>query len=296
MEQHAASPSNISSSSPSTSNPLSRIETVAGFVSETHPAFFLQFWPADLPRAHVVYLPPFAEEMNRCRSLVVSQARQFARDGLSCSVLDFFGTGESQGDLCDASLPIWRQNIDDLLAQLRQHHECPVYLWGFRLGALLALDYLSVKPGVSNKLLLWQPVPSGSSFVTQLMRQRSASLMQKGEKPDSTAEMKQQFADGKAFEVAGYKLGGELMSAIDQLEVASMLQGSELDSNSKIFWFEHTAEAGGQPAAKAKRIIGEIQAAGAGVEVTTFTGDPVWQLNKRAACDDLLHKTRELQL
>ena len=272
------------------------IDTVAGFVTDTHPAFFLQFWPVSQPRAHVIYLPPFGEEMNRCRSLVAQQARQFARKGLSCSMLDFYGTGESQGDLCDASLPIWRQNIDDLLTQLRQRHECPVYLWGFRLGALLALDYLSQNPGVGDKLLLWQPVPSGSSFVTQLLRQRSASLMQKGEKPDGTAEMKQQLADGKAFEVAGYQLGGELMSAIDQLEVASMLQGSELDSNSKIFWFEHTAEEGGQPAAKAKRIIGEIQAAGAKVEVTTFAGDPVWQLNKRAVCDDLLHKTRELQL
>ena len=286
MEQRA-----VSLSSTTNSN-----ETIAGFVSEEHPAFFLQFWPLDPPRAHVVYLPPFGEEMNRCRSLVAAQARQFARDGLSCSVLDFFGTGESQGELCDASLPIWRQNIDDLLVQLMQRHECPVYLWGCRLGALLALDYLSIKPGASNKLLLWQPVPSGSSFVTQLLRQRSASLMQKGEKTDSADEMKRQLAAGETFEVAGYRLGGELMSAINQLEVASMLQGSGLDNDSKVFWFEHTAEDGGQPAAKSRRIIGDIQEAGAGIEVITFTGDPVWQLNKRAACDDLLHKTRELRL
>ena len=282
--------------------PANRINTVAGFVSDTHPAFVLQFWPTDLakPRAHIVFLPPFAEEMNRCRLLVSSQARQFAREGYSCSIIDFYGTGESQGDLCDASLPIWRQNIDDLLQQLLQRSQCPVYLWGCRLGALLALDYMSVRPGACEKLILWQPVSSGGTFVTQLLRQRSAAMMQKGEKSESTAEMKQQLAQGKSIEVAGYSLGGELLSGIDQLEVASMLQSMSqsgaFDKKPDIYWFEHTDEDNNVPGAKTSRIIGELQSSGANVVLTTFVGDPVWQLNKRSSCDDLLVKTRELTL
>ena len=278
------------------------IRTEAGFVDETHPAFALQFWPADLTelRAHIVFLPPFAEEMNRCRLLVSAQARQFAREGYSCSILDFYGTGESQGDLSNASLPIWRQNIDNLLQKLLQQSQCPVYLWGCRLGALLALDYMSVRPGACSKLLLWQPVSSGGTFVTQLLRQRSAAMMQKGEKSESTAEMKQQLAQGKSIEVAGYSLGGELLSGIDQLEVASMLrsmsQSDALNNKPDVYWFEHTDEDNSVPGAKTTRIIGELQAAGVNVELTTFVGDPVWQLNKRSSCDDLLIKTRELQL
>lgn len=271
-------------------------ETIAGFVGSNNPAFFLQFWPEGVPRAHVVYLPPFGEEMNRCRSLVARQARQFARGGLSCSILDYYGTGESPGDLSDATLPVWRQNIEDLLEQVLQRTRAPVVLWGCRLGALLALDYLSVKPGVSNRLLLWQPVPSGSSFVTQLLRQRSASLLQRGEKPESTAEMKRQLAAGKSIEVAGYRVGGELMTAIDQLEVASMLQGKMPDTKLEILWLEHTAEEGALPGAKASRVIEELEEKGAQLVVSTFIGDPVWQLNKRAVCDDLLKKTGELEL
>lgn len=271
-------------------------ETVAGFVGDVHPAFFLQFWPAGSPRAHMVYLPPFGEEMNRCRSLVATQARQFAREGLSCSILDFYGTGESHGDLSDASLPVWRQNVDALLEQLQKRHQCPVYLWGCRLGALLALDYHFERHGVCDKLLLWQPVNSGSTFVTQMLRQRAASMIQKGEKPESTAEMKSKLAEGKALEVAGYTIGGQLMSAIDSLEVASMLQGSVPDDKLEVFWLEHTAEEGGLPGAKAARVIGELQSAGIWAEVTTFTGDPVWQLHERAVCDELLIRTRELRL
>jgi exosortase A-associated hydrolase 2 len=271
-------------------------ETVAGFVGVDHPAFFLQFWPAGVPRAHVVYLPPFAEEMNRCRALVAEQARRFARDGLSCTLLDFYGTGESPGDLTDASLSIWRQNIDAVLEQLLLRNQCPVYLWGCRLGALLALDYLSWKPRACAKLLLWQPVVSGSAFVTQMLRQRTAALMQKGEKPESTAAMKMQLAAGKAFEVAGYKLGGTLLSAIDRAEIAALLQGDLLDNLPEIFWFEHTTDDTALPGARANRAIGQLQGAGAQVRVNTFTGDPVWQLHKRGVCDDLLLKTGRLGL
>lgn len=278
------------------SNSGTAIETVAGFIGVDHPAFFLQFWPKGVPRAHMVYLPPFAEEMNRCRSLVAEQARRFARNGLSCTLLDFYGTGESPGDLNDASLPIWRQNIDDIIEQLMQRNPCPVYLWGCRLGALLALDYLARKPGACSRLLLWQPVVSGSAFVTQMLRQRTASLMQKGETPETTAAMKLQLAAGKSFEVAGYRLGGTLLSAIDQAEIAVMLQDDMLDNNPDIFWFEHTADETTLPGARAYRAIAQLQGAGARVKVDTFSGDPVWQLHKRGVCDDLLMKTGKLAL
>lgn len=273
----------------------SNIETTAGFVGDTHPAFFLQFWPMGLPRAHVVYLPPFAEEMNRCRALVAEQARRFAREGLSCTLLDFYGTGESPGDLTDASLPIWRRNIDDILEQLLRRNPCPVYFWGCRLGSLLALDYLSWKPDASCRLLLWQPVASGSAFVTQMLRQRMASMMQKGEKPESTADMKAQLAAGKAFEVAGYKLGGTLLSAIDQTEIKA-LHGGMFANKPDIYWFEHTADEATLPGARAIRAIAQLQDAGAQVKVSTFIGDPVWQLHKRGDCDDLLMKTGKLAL
>lgn len=273
-------------------------ETVAGFIGDANPAFVLQFWPVHLsqPRAHIVYLPPFGEEMNRCRASVAEQARQFVRDGFSCTIVDFYGTGESPGDLTDASLTIWQHNIDDVLSQLQQRSACPVYLWGGRLGGLIALHYLSVRPGACSKLLLWQPVNSGGAFVTQMLRQRSAAMMQRGEKAETTAEMKQQLAQGKSIEVGGYQLGGELLNGIDQLEVAAMLKNGGLDNALEIFWLEHIGEDDSELGAKSMRIISELQGHGAQVEVKTFTGDQIWQLNKRSSGADLLAKTRELNL
>ena len=72
------------------------IDVSAGFTQGQHPAFFVRCAPkAEEPRAHVIYLPPFTEEMNRCRAIAAEQARRFARQGMSCTLLDFHGTGES---------------------------------------------------------------------------------------------------------------------------------------------------------------------------------------------------------
>lgn len=268
------------------------VEIDAGFVGDTHPAFFLQFRPRVIPRALVIYLPPFGEEMNRCRSLVAQQARWFARRGISCALLDFYGTGESQGNLSDATLAIWRQNIDDLVQLLLPSHSCPLYLWGCRLGALLVLDYVDRRPGAAAKVLLWQPVTSGSTFVNQLLRQRTAALIQKGERGETTADMKVRLAAGELIEVAGYQLGGGLITALDQLGIGS-LQGA---AHSTIFWLEQGDKDHTSLSPRVLRSVDQLKESGARVKLGTFSGDPVWQLHKRGHCDDLLDKTRALGL
>src|SRR3546814_14337350 len=53
----------------------------------------------------LVYLPPFAEEMNRSRRMAALQARALAALGIDVLLLDLFGTGDSAGDFRDAR---WR--------------------------------------------------------------------------------------------------------------------------------------------------------------------------------------------
>lgn len=271
---------------------VAAVATDAGFVGASHPAFFVQCRPRGRCRAQILYLPPFAEEMNRCRSLVAQQARWFAGQGFGCTILDFYGTGESPGDLSGASLDIWRQNMTDALDQLRQQHSGPLYLWGFRLGALLAMDYLDRNPHCAEKLLLWQPVTSGSAFVTQLLRQRAAGQMQNGQQVDSGAVMKAQLASGSTLDVAGYQLGGHLLTAIDQLEMPA---GNGITAT-EILWLEHSSDGSGIAGAKTLRVVEQLRQSGIPIRLESFCGDPVWQLHKRGQCDNLLHKTQELIL
>lgn len=271
---------------------MTQIETIAEFIGIDHPAFSLQFWPVESPKANIIYLPPFGEEMNRCRSMVAAQARWFAHQGSSCTVLDYFGTGESHGEFEDATLEIWRENITDAIQRVSEQSDAPISLWGCRLGALIAFDCMSRHSTTVNNLLFWQPVTSGKVFLTQMLRQRTASLMQAGKPAETTEQMKSALAAGETIEVAGYKLGGVLATGIDQLTLVA----TNPPATTNIFWLEHCSDESPHLNIKASKTIAELRENGAKVEVDTFTGEPVWQLHKRAECSDILEKTRALSL
>lgn len=263
-----------------------------GFIGEEYPAFCVQLWPSSSPRAHVIYLPPFTEEMNRCRTIVAEQARRFADNGLSCSILDFYGSGESHGDLTSTTLSIWFQNIDDTIATLRLRAPGPVYLWGCRLGALIGLHYLQLRPDSCEKLLMWQPVSSGKAYVTQVLRQRTAALLDRGEKAETTTELRQRLAAGETLDIGGYAMGGELLCALDELDITALTQNSA----PQVFWLEHSTDGAANLGARSERAVGHLRHLGSNVTVKFFSGPPLWQLHKRDNCDDLLAKTEELAL
>src|SRR5690606_36307817 len=130
-----------------------------------------------------------------------------------------------------------------------------VYLWGQRLGALMAMDYLDKHPHCAEKLLLWQPLTSGRAFDTQILRQRAAGQMQHGQQVESGAMIKAQLAAGSAMDIGGYPLGGLLVTAIDGLEMPA---GNSI-SATEILWLEHSSDGSGVPGAKAQRVVEQLR-------------------------------------
>src|SRR3546814_10965817 len=66
--------------------------------------------PASRQGLGLVYLPPFAEEMNRSRRMAALQARRLAALGLDVTLLDPFGTGAHACDFLDRRVEIWREH------------------------------------------------------------------------------------------------------------------------------------------------------------------------------------------
>lgn len=239
------------------------------------------------PRGHVVYLPPFCEEMNRCRHLAAAQARRLAAAGLSCLVLDPFGTGDSEGELCDASWAGWR---DDALAAVRwcrAQHDLPVTLWGLRLGGMLALDLASLLPGEFERLLLWQPVTNGRTYLTQVLRARIAYLAGAGLPPETTGEIRERLAAGHTVEVAGYVLGDELAADIDRLAVDDLAGPSGLP----IDWLHQVARPTEAPPPAVQKVVDLLATRGNTVSVSLFEAPQFWQLSERADAAGLLDAT-----
>jgi exosortase A-associated hydrolase 2 len=269
----------------------SEIKVLPRFMGEQGEKYFtLQFSSREQPKAHVVYVPPFGEEMNRCRALVSEQARHFARSGYSCTLIDFYGTGDSQGELQDASLQIWQRNIQFAVETLQREVNVPVILWGLRLGAFIALDFAARSALAIDSLLLWQPVVSGERYVTQILRQRVAGLASKELPPETTTEIRRRLAQGESVEVSGYTIGGALIADIESLSLANL---TALCSG-KIHWLENVSEASAELTTGTAKAIDQLKSLRNDVVVHPFTGPQVWQLHKRDSVPELIAITSSL--
>lgn len=220
------------------------------------------------------------------------QAKKFSDLGYSCMILDPYGTGDSEGELADASWETWHADAMTAVQWCEQKSSAPVVLWGLRLGALLALDLAAAHPGKFRKLLLWQPVINGKTFLTQILRARIAYLSGNDLPPETTEQMRSSLQQGNRVEVAGYVLGGRLASDIDSLKVDALESLNGVD----IHWLQQTSRPGEPVTSAVQKAIDGLASQGNTVEVTLFQSPQIWQLSERADCHQLIEKTCSLEL
>ena len=60
----------------------------------------------DVTKGSILYIHPFAEEMNKSRRMAALQARALAKAGYAVLQLDLLGCGDSSGDFGDALIDI----------------------------------------------------------------------------------------------------------------------------------------------------------------------------------------------
>jgi exosortase A-associated hydrolase 2 len=236
-------------------------------------------------RGALVYIHPFAEEMNRSRRMAALAARALASHGIGVLQIDLHGCGDSSGDFGDARWETWKSDV--LLARdwLHTRLGCPVGLWGLRLGALLALDCARETP--VDRLLLWQPVTSGSNYLTQQLRLRLAGdLVQDEGAKASTTSLRAELQAGTPLDIAGYTLLPELALAIDELDAAALppLRGP-------VHWFDMIAAPGRTLAPAASRIAEAWRAAGIDLHMELVCGPQFWATPEIAESPELVRAT-----
>ncbi|MCX8004159.1 MAG: hydrolase 2, exosortase A system-associated [Burkholderiaceae bacterium] len=238
------------------------------------------------PRGGVLQLPAFAEEMNKSRRAVALCARALAADGWYVLQLDLLGCGDSSGDFADARWETWLEDVTLAARWFAARQIALRWLWGVRLGALLAANSLErIQP--APDLLLWQPVTSGKQHLSQFLRLKAAErrLAADGE-GTTTAALRARLAAGEPLEIAGYTLHPSLSRAIDaaELEVRPA-------SSIRVCWMEVTATPGDElgPAAKAR--ILDLRARGHRVQALTVAAAAFWQAVEIEDCPALAEAT-----
>jgi pimeloyl-ACP methyl ester carboxylesterase len=116
----------------------------------------------------LVICPPLFDEYRRCYRALAELAKGCAADGTHVFRFDYFGTGESWGELEGANIEGW---INDIRAAIEEgialSGASQVYLLGVRFGGTLAAQ---VQHPQIAEYLFWDLVGSGADYLKHLKR------------------------------------------------------------------------------------------------------------------------------
>lgn len=263
---------------------------VEAFFFDAEPGTRFSLYLAPDPRMPVrgaiLYVHPFAEELNRSRRMAAIQARAFAALGYAVLQLDLFGCGDSCGDFSAARWEIWKRDLQVAREWLAERCPGPMLLWGLRLGGLLALDVAS--GAAVDGIILWQPYINGRTGINQFLRLHLAAQLQDdgAGAPRSTSVLRARLAAQRSLEVAGYTLSAELAQAIDSVD-ALQLQ----PPTCTVHWFASGSPAAARQAASVERLRMHWARGGATLHYHPIDGLPFWSSPDICGCSALLSAT-----
>jgi exosortase A-associated hydrolase 2 len=119
----------------------------------------------------VVYVHPFAEELNKSRRMAALQARAMAAAGYAVLQIDLLGCGDSSGDLVDATWEAWLATCNSPAAGCSSE-DCGAAVVVGSAHRLPAGQRGGQSHAGPVNLLFWQPVVSGKQFLQQFLRLR----------------------------------------------------------------------------------------------------------------------------
>lgn len=269
----------------------------AFFLAADNGQRFCLFHPAcgTTTRGLVLYIHPFAEEMNKGRRMAALQSRALAQAGYAVLQMDLLGCGDSSGDFSDASWQEWVKDVVHGCHWLRCNSRlpgselavAPLWLWGLRAGCLLSVSAAN-QLGTSCNFLFWQPPPSGKVLLQQFLRLKVAGDMLNGKSKEAQETLRRKISDGTPVEVAGYMLSAELSIGLEQAELAPpSIQGRP----PRLEWFEITSQENARTSAIGTQKILQWQQSGYGVNSHIVHGPAFWQSSESVDAPALIAAT-----
>ncbi|MBP8298269.1 MAG: hydrolase 2, exosortase A system-associated [Burkholderiales bacterium] len=242
--------------------------------------------PAGRARGGVLYLHPFADEMNKSRRMAALQSRALAAEGYAVLQIDLFGCGDSGGDFGDATWAQWRDDVAAGMQWLQARVSGAISWWGLRLGAALALD--AARNGAPPaSFVLWQPALDGAAMLTQFLRLKIASqMLSEGRAESGMQDLRRRIDAGETIEVAGYPMTRGLTAGIEAVALDALAPGA-----AAVHWFEIVGQADGPLPPAARRVVDGWIARGARVAVHCVAGPRFWSTPEIAECPELVART-----
>lgn len=240
--------------------------------------------PAGAPRSRVLYLHPFAEEMNKSRRMAALACRALAQAGHAVLQIDLRGCGDSSADFGDAAWADWVADVRLALTWLDERlPDAPLWLWGLRAGCLLA----AADWGRPVHQLFWQPMTSGKLALQQFLRLKLAAEMAGGTSKGLMEAMKSELAAGRGVDIAGYRLGAALASGLEAARLAPVGPAGRVE------WLELSTRDDATFTPVSEQAIKAWQDAGWAVRAQIVAGPGFWATSEIEIAPQLVARTVE---
>lgn len=253
---------------------------------------FCLFHPSRGPelRGRVVYIHPFAEEMNKSRRMAALGSRALAAAGFSVLQIDLYGCGDSSGDFGDASWQDWIDDVvracDWLRTRDAAHAAAPLWLWGLRAGCLVAAG---AAPRLDERLnfCFWQPIVTEKLALQQFLRLKLAADLLTGNSRGVMDSLRQQLAQHKSIEIAGYLLSPDLAKGLETAQLAP----PATPAAGRLAWFDVSTRAEAEASPAACQVIAKWKAATYASHHQQVQGPSFWQTTEIEDAPNLIAAT-----
>ena len=252
--------------------------------------FVVEYLPLpNKDRQHtVIFIPPFAEEMNRTRHMVSHQAQLLAELGYTVIVGDLYGTGDSEGGFSDASWDVWQKDLEAFVALGSQNEHQRLSCCALRAGSLFAAELTNNHIVQFEHIVLWHPVTNGNNYLRQLLRLRIASQITTQNTPkESTKDLLASFTEGHSVEIAGYEIPADIAISLSKTSLKSF----QLKSSSHVHWFDLVSEQGLPVPPASVKVVEQWQDQDVKVSAEAVQGDHFWNTPETTYAKNLLFAT-----
>ncbi len=205
--------------------------------SQNSQIFLAHYLPSEQRTASkdnkaVIFVPPFAEEMNRSKRMYVLCARLLADSGIHAICFDYSGTGDSSGEWGEFSYSDWVGDLNDVYQYYSKAGKSISFV-ALRFGALVLTDAIADYDLNAARCVFWDPIENGEMLTRQLIRMKIAAAMADTSKKLTTQEIKDSIKNNGHLESGGYHISESLLDSINSKKItnsmASLLARTHID-------------------------------------------------------------------
>jgi exosortase A-associated hydrolase 2 len=265
---------------------LSKPLTEAFFFQGAVGRLFAVLYRSRIHNRCLIVVPPFAEEMNRCRRQISETARLIAESHCSVLVPDFFGTGDSEGEFADARWDIW---VQDLICAGKWAASTGFDANGVlsvRLGSAIVADAMRHNEFADIPTAFWQPIVQGQVFLRQFLRLKVAAEMSR-QHAITVEDVQSQLDREGSVNVGGYEISAELAGSIQ--DVTPLTYKDLRFAEVAVLELLRGGKRSGQT--EGSQLIEALGNKSADVSYAELSGLPYWSLGDGAVSRSLAEET-----